>query len=448
MVPAIETELTVPPAVAERPALGERQFYRSLGFIVLGALVWRLIYVQTELKYTPLTDEYWYINEAKFLFTSHPWVSPFFPFGATAQHGPATSLLIAPFVWLFPHATLGLRNVMAVVGAGTVTLFGLVGRELGGPRVGLWAAGVAAVFPDLWIRDGLVVSEPLATLTVVVAVWIALRARRKGPSWSHAVGLGVCAGVVGLTRPELLLGVGGVAIWAFWRRDLWRAALYGLLALAAATAFVAPWSVYNASRFKDTVIFSNNLGITLADANCFRSYYQHDLMGYDSGACGRKLTGEAKKISPDESVQSAWLRDTAIRYAEDHWTRVPIVLVMRELWFTGLYDPNWVVTVGTWGGQPAWATWMQAVGFYLIFLGVIVAWRKFRREKWPRVLFAILILNSFLIAAVFVGHWRYRITFDVGAVLVVALALERWQSARWRQRSALPATEPTPSAPR
>jgi hypothetical protein len=56
------------------------------------------------------------------------------------------------------------RLTMAVLGAGVVVLIRLVGRSVGGDRVGLLKRWPGAVYPNLWINDGLVMAETLITL--------------------------------------------------------------------------------------------------------------------------------------------------------------------------------------------------------------------------------------------------------------------------------------------
>ena len=71
---------------------------------------------------------------------------------------------------------------MAVFGAGVVLLIGLIGRTVAGDRAGLIAAAIAALYPNLWINDGLVMSETLATLAVALAILLAYRFGRS-PTW-------------------------------------------------------------------------------------------------------------------------------------------------------------------------------------------------------------------------------------------------------------------------
>lgn len=406
------------------------RFAKRLAVIVAIALLWRLLYVQLEIKVTLLTDEEWYIAMARQMFTSQRFDNIFNGL-PTAQHGPLTSLLLAPFAWLFPHSIDGLRNVMPFVGAGSVTFLGLSAKEVGGERAGLIAAGLAAILPDLWIRDGLVVSEPLSILLVAICVFVALRSKRSF-GWTEAFVMGLTCGLVALTRAELAPLLFGITLVTIVRRAPKKALSRGALALVAVLMTLAPWFVFNQSRFARTVTLTNNLGITLAGANCNRTYYNWAIIGYDSQVCWNRAQDQANKISSDESVQSAYMRHLGISYAVNHASRWPVVAVMRVAWFMGLYRPGWVVTMGTYGGQPAWATWLQVITFYILFPASMALWWINRRRAWPHALLASLVLYSFLVVVLFVGHWRYRVSLDVAMVLIVGLGINQWWESRER----------------
>lgn len=237
-----------------------------------------------------------------------------------------------------------------------------------------------------------------------------------------------------LARPEIapvLFVLAAFAIWRSPQRTSWVADLARFAAaLGVAAAVIVPWALYNEGRFADSVLLSNNIGITLAGANCGDTYYSSALIGYDSPACWNAAQNTATKVSSDESVQSAVMKNLGLTYAEHHWHRLPLVVSMRVAWFLGLYRPGWVVHMGTLGGQPAWATWAQGISFYIVALAAAALWWRQRRANWPHGLFLALILNSFLVAATFVGHWRYRVTMDVALVLIVALGIDQWSTRR------------------
>ena len=73
-----------------------------------------------------------------------------------------------------------------MLGVATVAVIGIAGRRLAGPLAGLVAAAIAAVYPNLWINDSLVMSESLALLIVAVALVVALDFDRA-PSVGRAV---------------------------------------------------------------------------------------------------------------------------------------------------------------------------------------------------------------------------------------------------------------------
>jgi len=80
-----------------------------------------------------------------------------------------------------------------IIGAGTVVVVGVAGREIAGARVGLVAAFLAAVYPNMWFYDSVVMSETLILLTTARAILIAYRFARR-QSFGFAVGLGVSVG--------------------------------------------------------------------------------------------------------------------------------------------------------------------------------------------------------------------------------------------------------------
>jgi uncharacterized membrane protein len=100
------------------------------------------------------------------------------------------SVLIAPIAWLFPGATEGLRFFVPLLGLVTIVGFAMVGRAIGGERVGVTAGVAAAIFPDFWIRDGLVVAEPLAVAVTIWMVFAFLKlTQHRTARWSVLTGV-------------------------------------------------------------------------------------------------------------------------------------------------------------------------------------------------------------------------------------------------------------------
>ena len=101
-----------------------------------------------------------------------------------AEHGPLTSSLMAFVSWGSDPFNRQ-RMVTVACGTATVAVIGLVARRIGGDRVGLIAAALAAVYPNLWINDGLVMSESVSCLLIAL-IMLALLRWAAAPSWRRA----------------------------------------------------------------------------------------------------------------------------------------------------------------------------------------------------------------------------------------------------------------------
>ena len=100
----------------------------------------------------------------------------------TAEKPPMFALWLAFLDVVGLASYLAQRLVMALVGTGTVVLVGLLGRKIGGTTAGWLAAGIAAVYPPLFLADGALMPETLYGFLVVVILLIAYRVERRRDS--------------------------------------------------------------------------------------------------------------------------------------------------------------------------------------------------------------------------------------------------------------------------
>ena len=115
-------------------------------------------------------------------------------------------------------------------------------RDLAGPRAGVIAAVLAALYPGFWVFDGEVMSEALVMLLAALVILSANRCFRRCTlsGWRPRAARGLSA----LTRAELVLLVPLVALpTVLWQRGMeWRRrASLCALALAVAIAPMLPW---------------------------------------------------------------------------------------------------------------------------------------------------------------------------------------------------------------
>ena len=66
-----------------------------------------------------------------------------------------------------------------LLGVATIVVVGLVGRRVAGTAVGLIAATIVAVYPFMWINDGMVMSESLVVLMAALVLWTVVLVRQR-----------------------------------------------------------------------------------------------------------------------------------------------------------------------------------------------------------------------------------------------------------------------------
>src|SRR3954451_18740906 len=119
----------------------------------------------------------------------------------TTEKPPLYPALLALPSWVGLDSYAAHRVVSCLLGAAAVVLIGLLGRRVGGARVGLVAAALAAMYPALWMLDGSLRSESLSLPLVTLVLLLAYRLA-DAPSWRRAALLGVAIGLAALTRGE------------------------------------------------------------------------------------------------------------------------------------------------------------------------------------------------------------------------------------------------------
>jgi 4-amino-4-deoxy-L-arabinose transferase-like glycosyltransferase len=403
---------------------GLSRFTRVLLLIVFAALALRVGYVLTVTRHDPhFYDAAYYSTQAHTLADGRGFVDPFaiinhVHVGPSAEHPPLTSIVLVPAA-VVSHDDLVMRFEMVVLGLAVVVLIGVLGRALVDERVGLIAAGIAAVYPNLWMNDGLIMSETLATLLTVIALLLAYRLLRKPSPWLVAA-LGAACGLATLARAELILFVPLLAIPAACighresRASIARAA--GITVLAAGIV-VGPWVVFNLTRFDAPAFISTNDGIALLGSNCDDVYYGHGI-GLTSLAClGKKPPG-------DQAQQSRVYRDRALDYIGDHSGRAPVVALARvgRLW--SVWNPSDTIEFNRGEGRPEWASTLGVVALFVLLIGAGFGIVELRRRKiaiWPLLVPAIVVTVS---AALFYGQPRFRSPAEPGIVVLAAIGID------------------------
>ena len=435
-------------ARTEREARG---FRAALALIVVAALAVRVAYVLISRRnFAPQGDALFYHAGANLLADGKGFISPFFV--KLGLHRPAAEHPPLYVVFLAVPSLLGMKSVLTHLlwscglGAATVALVGLLGRAVAGARAGLIAAAIAAIYPNLWAPDGSLQAETVAMFCVTAALLLAYRYRRE-PSGARLALVGAMCGLGALARSELILLVPLLVVPLAWttrdRTARARAQWLGV-SVAAALVVIAPWTVYNSTRFVHPELLSSQFGPLLASANCESTYFGQQ-QGYFDITCNAAIdAAHGVTLADDESQQDAVDRRAAFHYIRGHMGRLPTVEGVRLLRIVGLYHPgdyaraDWYVE----GRDPEWISFAALYSFWCVALaavaGAVVTRRRSRRapsdgdddgdddDDGAPAVFPLLspVLVVVLTVLVTYASTRFRTTAEPALVVLAAVAID------------------------
>jgi len=421
--------------------------------------------------------------QGKFIGEGHWFVDPLWLRStgeavASAQKPPLYPLLLGVSSFLGLSSVTAHRLVSGVVGVVAVVLIATVARRLAGPRAGLAAGALAAIYPMFWVNDLLLQTESLFAGVAALTMLAGYRFWRT-PTVAAAVWLGLAVGLATLTRAEsALLGLFLVVPLAWVTRPLSvrdrvaRVLVSGL----AAGLLISPWVLWNLSRFNEPVYVSTGAGAVLNTASCDQTYFGDGLgyygdcfdlatvpaatqrrmcerLGLDAGCFAdpdqfaRVQESVQDRHVYDESERELIARDQATAYIADHRSRLPVVMAARVGRMWDVYRPAQNVRFNdTLEGRGERASqaglWMY---YALLPLAVVGGVSLHRRRITLIPLVAPMLLISVTAALAF-GTTRYRVPADVALVVLagigVAALVGRWWPATGQDGAAMIEVDP------
>jgi len=397
--------------------------------LVLLGLAVRVAYVWGYRRHVPPTGDAFYFHyQANLLASGHGFLDPYALFwrlqlSPGASHPPLWTLVlaVAPAVGVtsfFAQLVWG-----CVLGSGAVAAVAVAGREVAGPRVGLVAAAVSAVYPVFVMDDGSLLAETVVVPLVALVVWACYRLWRRPTPWRAAV-LGALCALCALARSELVLLVVLLAVPAgtALRRQGWRPrlAVSGAAVLGALCMF-APWWAYTVPRFSHPVLLSDQLGVTLATANCAQTYGGR-LIGYWDDTCETEVP-----VPPGGAVaRDTQLEHVALRYAEHHAGQVPAVVAARLGRALGVFRPAQQIDL-EWSvlGRPRLPATIGLFGYYVLIGFAVLGVVDLRSRRIPLAPFVVVLAEVVVVSMAIFGQTRYRDPLDVALVILAAVGVER-----------------------
>ena len=397
---------------------------RPLALIVAAGLALRLVYVLVVMRGVPVGgDGLEFHILANQLADGDGYIQPLVVAPghvATADKPPLYPLLLA-LPSLFGWKTLVAHRVVScLMGAALVAGVGLLGRRVGGSeRVGLIAAGVAAVYPLFVVLDGSLRSESLYAPLIAFTLLAAYRLVDR-PSFGRAAVLGLLVGLATLTRSEALI-LGGLLLVAC-ALHLPRPEGLKFTATMSVVAIVvlAPWLARNWAEF-DRPLLSTNSGSLAYGANCHAAYYS-GLIG--TWPCYPRLT-----VAPgrDEADLSATLRHDGLRYAGDHAGRLPAVVAVRLARTFDVWSPASATRLEADIGDRDLTTYRAGVVMYFLLLPLAAAGAVMvrRRRLAPLGILLAPVALVVVVSALGYGTPRFRVPAEIPLVVLASVAIAR-----------------------
>jgi hypothetical protein len=362
-------------------------------------------------------------------------------------------------MWLALSSALGFKGFLAhkvmscIAGALAVFAIGVLGREKradaawSGARVGLVAAGLAAIYPPLWSIDGQLWPEGLFTLTVALTA-VVLRCERLAHADDRrgrrplACSLGLSALTRGeaiimaavLVAPMLvvilrdrqldrrnvghLLAAGRLRVRWFWRRG--RCAMHD-----PASRSSCPLS----TNSDEVLVYANNpYAYGTEDGGRFLGFWFYPWQDQLREQFGGEPPGDA-------SQRAKFWGDQGRTYARDHADRLPVVLAARLGRAWNLYAPFQNAAFDKIDGKServsvagVWAWWTALA----LSVPGLVLLRRRGATVLPFVGLAATVTISSLYAY---GGNRFRTPLDVAVLVLAAVALEAALRRWWPVRS-------------
>jgi 4-amino-4-deoxy-L-arabinose transferase-like glycosyltransferase len=365
------------------------------------------------------------------------------PAEPTAYFPPAFPFALSAVFWLVRHTPLpdDLPRIAtafnAALGVGAVALVYALGRRLLSVGVGLAAAAIVALWPNLVFHTGTIFSETLFIVLMLGALLVvAWRPWPEGRlSTSRLAAFGGLLGLAALTRPPALalLIAFALAVWAGgvgWRRALVQTGIV----LLAVVVVVLPWTIRNAVQMDAPVAISTNLGDNLC-------------IGHNPDATGAfqlsRFCGGPRASTPrrEEILRNRANIKEALDFAVDHPVRELELIGLRAK-FMVVGDHDAIEAVEYYGTDRFIAPGLRSAlvtaadaWYYVMLALALIGVPSFVAGRDPRRLMVLFSLLALLLAPLlFFGGPRYHVPAMPLVALLAGVTLVRLAELARRKR--------------
>lgn len=404
--------------------------WRWIVALTLAGVALRALFGLTYWVGKPLThDEREYLALAGALAAGRGFTDPPDHASGTAQQfgrAPVYPMFLAAIGATAPEpdgSPVRVKVAQAVVGGLAVLLLGAIALRSAGPRAGISAAAIAAVYPPLVWFPAYVLSETLySTVALAAAFLLQLAADRAEHERSSRAGgplslaAGLATGVATLIRPAMLFFVPLALLWLVRRRR----AVLAVALLAGAMTVVAPWAVRNYRVYGRFVLVASEGGVTFWTGNHALARGEGDLAANPALKDAELAFRRQHPTLSAEELEPHYYRD-ALRYIAEHpgWW---LGLLARKTFYT-------VVPIGPSYRLHSARYQIASIVPYLILLPFAMAGarRLVRARRTPTAVF-LLGASTVLVCLLFFPQERFRVPV-IDPVLILCAAASGRRSA-------------------
>lgn len=425
---------------AARLQAQQATFRALLPTITLLGLVIRIAYAvgwrfDAGLKY----DGPIYRARAQFLMSGRGFLDPdAWNFQRIAENGaihpPGNALFLALGQQLGFDTNHKWQIWSCLLGTATIVVIAYAGKALASPRVGLIAAGIAAVHPGFWSFDPTIMAETPGQFITALVLLLGYRFWDR-PSPSRAGWLAGVAAFGALTRSELLVMLPMLVLpLVLASRGTTRQILTRLGAVVIwSAAVLGPWVGWNLVRYDHPVTIATGLDISLAYAQCDDTWYGEHT-GYWNVFCGAEIPDAPSNKYADESEIGSQYRTRAGAYISAHRSRWPVVIATRVGRTLSIYRPLQQVDLeSSREGREKPVLLAGLAATYATVLLAVVAFVRPPRSRRRLLPLLVPLAAGAAGAAITFGTTRYRSAGEVGLVLLAAVGIDailRWRAGR------------------
>lgn len=437
------------------------------------ALLIRIIYnVTVARNYVPIFDAALYQGLAEHLvdqgcFCLHGQIS-------SVSRPPLWPFIMSIIFWFSGKEEFSARLFYCFLGSGTCIMIYFLAKRFFGSKIALVSGIAAALYPCLFIYDGWLYTESLYTFLLTACVLLLVhiqhapleQEKTSGKNWLARIWQlvwrqkwpilgGLLIGATTLTRPNGILLLGVVVLWAMLislaKLRPWQTTLKDVVLMAGiAVLLIAPWTYRNYRVSHSFVLVSMGAGEVLAGA------YNDVVLNGDPAVRGRwrptpnSLNHDSVTYTPkDDAADTA----RALAWMRTHLSSLPILFGLH---FVNMWEPYTYAHGLPFEIPPHQADFdfmvalITVTTYLVIFLaavGLLLTWKQLKRELLPiYLLLGCIILQNIA----FYSDMRFRAPVEPLLLVLAGGALWGFFSqkqlwSRWRKRpketSPLPKSE-------